>query len=61
MNGENMETIQTALCAQLDCIASGIRDNGGKFSSGRMLDDAKDCLQALKDMKKIYSVASKHM
>ena len=34
-------------CAKLECIASEIRENGGKFSSSRMLDDTKDCLQAL--------------
>lgn len=56
---EQMETIQSALCAQLECIASEIWENGGEFSSSRMLDDTKDCLQAIKDLRKISMLQAK--
>lgn len=46
-------------CAKLECIASEIRENGGKFSSSRMLDDTKDCLQALKDLRKFSMLPAK--
>lgn len=59
MTTETMETIHAALCSQLECIASEIRENGGKFSSPRMLDDTKDCLQALKDLRKLSMMQTK--
>lgn len=56
---ETMETVHGAICAQLEGIASEIRENGGRFSSPRMLDDAKDCLQALKDLRRLSTLPAK--
>ncbi len=56
---EDLETVHGAIRMQLERIAQEIRENDGKLSSPRMLDDAKDCLQALKDLRKLSSFPTK--
>lgn len=56
---DTLETIHEAANAQLECIAHEVRENGGKFTSPQMLDDAKDCLQVLKDLRKLAMLPAK--
>lgn len=61
MKKEVHEAMEEAFCHELREIHSNIEVNGGKFSSDREIELAKDCIQALKDLAKIEAMSAKAM
>lgn len=58
MNYDVMEALKEAFCKELSEIKGDLDNNGGHFHSDREIDNAKDCIKAIKDLCKIEAMST---
>lgn len=58
MKSEIHQAMLDAFCSELGDIKVAVERNGGKFGCDREIDNAKDCVQAIKDLMKIEVMMS---
>ena len=56
MDNERISFFHNAFCNRLRAIKSEMEAHGGVFKDGSMIDDASDCIRAIKNLKKIKAM-----
>lgn len=56
MDNEMISFFHNAFCNRLRTIKSEMEAHGGVFKDGSMIDDASDCIRAVKNLKKIKAM-----
>ena len=56
MDNEMISFFHNAFCSRLRTIKSEMEAHGGVFKDGSMIDDASDCIRAIKNLKKIKAM-----
>lgn len=59
MEKEVFSFFHNAFCNRLRTIKSEMEAHGGVFKDGKMIDDANDCIRAIKNLQKIKAMEEK--
>lgn len=53
IDDDKMEILYHASCQELSEICTSLKNNGGHFKSSQQIDDTKDCVEIIKNLKKL--------